>query len=260
MDHSYSSYLLTCAKDDRIILWDTNSPEIVSQLLAGTNSNFDVHWHPKLPGACARYSVGEDSVMEWSGGLYVSPTIAGSRHGGVIAGAWAAMLSLRQDGYLEHTRDIMEASKMIQNGVKDIPELYNVRRPVMTIVDFGSNVIDIFEVNDMLSSKGWHLTVAETQQLQQLLEVPVLRGSGNADQSITEYTVEGYNRLVNDEQRYNRPELSQQHMQLFRSLTDEQKCIYANIMDAVDHDRVLVQKSCEEPTVMVGDAALGIAP
>ncbi|GKG14863.1 sphingosine-1-phosphate lyase, partial [Tanacetum coccineum] len=38
------------------------------------------------------------TVMEWSGGLYVSPTIAGSRHGGVIAGAWAAMLSLRQDG------------------------------------------------------------------------------------------------------------------------------------------------------------------
>ncbi|PWA39647.1 WD40/YVTN repeat-like-containing domain, Ancestral coatomer element 1, Sec16/Sec31 [Artemisia annua] len=76
-----SSYLLTCAKDDRTILWDTNSAEIVSELPAGTNSNFDVHWHPKLPGvisassfhgkigiynievrlACARYSVGEDS-------------------------------------------------------------------------------------------------------------------------------------------------------------------------------------------------------
>ncbi|GJX17530.1 transport protein Sec31 homolog B-like protein isoform X2 [Tanacetum coccineum] len=35
--------------------------QIVAELPAGTNSNFDVHWHPKLPGACARYSVGEDS-------------------------------------------------------------------------------------------------------------------------------------------------------------------------------------------------------
>lgn len=41
--------------------------------------------------------------------------------------------------------------------VKDIPELYIVGRPDMTIVAFASNVIDIFEVNDMLSSKGWHL-------------------------------------------------------------------------------------------------------
>lgn len=34
------------------------------------------------------------AVTEWSGGLYVSPTIAGSRPGGLIAGAWAAMMSL----------------------------------------------------------------------------------------------------------------------------------------------------------------------
>ncbi|GJT99246.1 sphingosine-1-phosphate lyase [Tanacetum coccineum] len=97
-------------------------------------------------------------VMEWSGGLYVSPTITGSRPGGLIAGAWAAMLSLGQEGYLEHTRDIMEASKWIQNSrVKDILELHIVARLDMTIMAFGSNVIYIFEVNDMLSSKGWNL-------------------------------------------------------------------------------------------------------
>ncbi|KAJ0792638.1 putative transcription factor WD40-like family [Helianthus annuus] len=71
-----SAYLLTCAKDNRTICWDTNSAEIVSELPAGTNWNFDVHWYPKLPGvisassfdgkigiynieACPRYGVGE---------------------------------------------------------------------------------------------------------------------------------------------------------------------------------------------------------
>ncbi|KAL8227828.1 hypothetical protein R6Q57_015412 [Mikania cordata] len=71
-----SSYLLTCAKDNRTICWDTNSAEIVSELPAGTNWNFDVHWYPKIPGiisassfdgkigiynieACARYGAGE---------------------------------------------------------------------------------------------------------------------------------------------------------------------------------------------------------
>ncbi|KAI3764275.1 hypothetical protein L2E82_14282 [Cichorium intybus] len=74
---SDSSYLLTCAKDNRTICWDTGSGEIVSELPAGTNWNFDVHWYPKIPGiisassfdgkvgiynieACARYGAGEN--------------------------------------------------------------------------------------------------------------------------------------------------------------------------------------------------------
>ncbi|GER45356.1 transport protein SEC31 [Striga asiatica] len=45
-----SSYLLTCAKDNRTICWDTVSGEIVAELPAGTNWNFDVHWYSKIPG------------------------------------------------------------------------------------------------------------------------------------------------------------------------------------------------------------------
>jgi len=56
------------------------------------------------------------SVTEWTGGLYISPTIAGSRPGGLIAGAWAAMMSLGLNGYLDSTSRIMEVSKKIQRG------------------------------------------------------------------------------------------------------------------------------------------------
>ncbi|KAH6833895.1 dihydrosphingosine phosphate lyase [Perilla frutescens var. hirtella] len=79
-------------------------------------------------------------VTEWTGGLYVSPTIAGSRPGALIAGAWAAMMSLGLEGYLENTRKIMEASKRIEKGVWQIPELFVVGRPDMTLVAFGSNI------------------------------------------------------------------------------------------------------------------------
>ncbi|KAL0421584.1 UNVERIFIED_CONTAM: Sphingosine-1-phosphate lyase [Sesamum latifolium] len=101
------------------------------------------------------------AVTEWTGGLYISPTIAGSRPGGLIAGAWAAMMSLGLEGYLENTRKIMEASKRIEKGVRQIPELFVIGRPDMTIVAFGSNVVDIFEVNDIMSSKGWHLNALQ---------------------------------------------------------------------------------------------------
>ncbi|KAJ4710798.1 Glutamate decarboxylase/sphingosine phosphate lyase [Melia azedarach] len=101
------------------------------------------------------------AVTEWSGGLYVSPTIAGSRPGGLIAGAWAAMMSLGLEGYLENTKAIMEVSKSIQKGIKEIPELFIVGRPDMTIVAIGSDIIDIYEVNDLMSSKGWHLNALQ---------------------------------------------------------------------------------------------------
>ncbi|OWM89786.1 hypothetical protein CDL15_Pgr024534 [Punica granatum] len=101
------------------------------------------------------------AVTEWSGGLYVSPTVAGSRPGGLIAGAWAAMMSLGQEGYLQNTKEIMEASKKIQRGVEEIQELFVVGKPDMTLVAFGSDFLDIFEVNDVMSSKGWHLNALQ---------------------------------------------------------------------------------------------------
>ncbi|XP_010694716.2 protein transport protein SEC31 homolog B isoform X2 [Beta vulgaris subsp. vulgaris] len=53
---SDSSYLLTCAKDNRTICWDTVSGEMVCELPAGTNWNFDVHWYPKIPGVISASS------------------------------------------------------------------------------------------------------------------------------------------------------------------------------------------------------------
>lgn len=36
-----------------------------------------------------------------------------------------------------------------------------IGRPDMTVVAFGSDVIDVFEVNDIMSSKGWHLNALQ---------------------------------------------------------------------------------------------------
>ncbi|CAN1813846.1 Protein transport protein SEC31 homolog B [Linum perenne] len=51
-----SSYLLTCAKDNRTICWNTVTGEIVRELPSGNNWNFDVHWYSKIPGVIAASS------------------------------------------------------------------------------------------------------------------------------------------------------------------------------------------------------------
>lgn len=42
------------------------------------------------------------TVSEWSGGLYISPSMAGSRAGALIAGAWASMMCLGENGEWLH--------------------------------------------------------------------------------------------------------------------------------------------------------------
>lgn len=46
-------------------------------------------------------------------------------------------------------------------SIGEIPELFVVGKPDMTIVAFGSDVLDIFEVNDIMSSRGWHLNALQ---------------------------------------------------------------------------------------------------
>ena len=47
------------------------------------------------------------TTTEWPGGLYFSPTLAGSRPGALSAACWAAMISTGEQGYLEATRRIL---------------------------------------------------------------------------------------------------------------------------------------------------------
>ncbi|WCJ18600.1 hypothetical protein M5689_000937 [Euphorbia peplus] len=70
-----SAYLLTCAKDNRTMCWNTNTGEIVRELPAGTNWNFDVHWYPKIPGVISASSFdGKIGIYNIEGcDRYISP-------------------------------------------------------------------------------------------------------------------------------------------------------------------------------------------
>jgi sphinganine-1-phosphate aldolase len=54
------------------------------------------------------------STAEWPGGIYVSPTIAGSRPGATIAMTWATMLYFGRKGYVQATREIIEVVQYIK--------------------------------------------------------------------------------------------------------------------------------------------------
>ena len=63
------------------------------------------------------------TATEWPGGLYFSPTLAGSRPGALSAAAWAAMVATGEQGYLDATKRILEAAALIRKGIEDTPGL-----------------------------------------------------------------------------------------------------------------------------------------
>jgi glutamate/tyrosine decarboxylase-like PLP-dependent enzyme len=94
---------------------------------------------------------------DWTGGIYISPSMRGTRPGGAIAAAWAAMKHLGEDGYLQLAKIVMDASRKLIDGINQIPELYIVGEPVMSVFSFTSDKIDIYQLGDRLDKKGWHL-------------------------------------------------------------------------------------------------------
>lgn len=48
------------------------------------------------------------AITDWTGGLYISPGFAGSRSGALISTAWAALVYLGRDGYVDITRCMMQ--------------------------------------------------------------------------------------------------------------------------------------------------------
>ncbi|MFX1430013.1 MAG: pyridoxal phosphate-dependent decarboxylase family protein [Promethearchaeota archaeon] len=94
---------------------------------------------------------------DWSGGIYISPSMRGTRPGGAIAAAWAAMNHLGVDGYLNLAKTVMTASKKLIEGINKISELYIIGEPVMSVFSFTSDKIDVYHLGDLLDKKGWHL-------------------------------------------------------------------------------------------------------
>ena len=96
------------------------------------------------------------TASDWPGGLYFSPTFAGSRPGALSAACWAALTSVGEQGYLDATKRILETAAKVKEGIGQIPELRVLGDPLF-VVAFASDSIDVYKVLDFMSNKKWSL-------------------------------------------------------------------------------------------------------
>lgn len=56
------------------------------------------------------------ALADWPGGIYASPSVAGSRSGYIIACCWATMMYYGLEGYVEETGKIIRATRAVADG------------------------------------------------------------------------------------------------------------------------------------------------
>jgi len=97
------------------------------------------------------------TVTDWPGGLYLSPTFAGSRPGALAATCWAAMVSIGEDGYTDAARRILETGARIRDGIAAIPGLSVLGDPLWVIAFGAADGLDIYQVMENMGHRGWSL-------------------------------------------------------------------------------------------------------
>ncbi len=64
---------------------------------------------------------------------------------------------LGEEGYLEINAQVMETAKYLQAGINTIPGLKVLSDPEMSVFAIASDSMDVYEIADELSARGWHL-------------------------------------------------------------------------------------------------------
>lgn len=105
---------------------------------------------------------------DWSGGVYASPSIAGSRPGALIAGCWASMMTVGETGYINSCTEIINATRKFEAAIREHPvisaHMEVIGSPIVSVIAYRSKngAIDIYDIADDLSAKGWHLSALQS--------------------------------------------------------------------------------------------------
>jgi sphinganine-1-phosphate aldolase len=94
---------------------------------------------------------------EWSGGIYATTNITGSRSGLNLAWTWSM---LNYQGYNQlkaQANNIVEHIAKIKSSFANDSDIYIFGDPNVCVVGFGSNTINIYDLSEKMKHLGWNL-------------------------------------------------------------------------------------------------------
>lgn len=94
---------------------------------------------------------------DWNGGIYGSPSFAGTRPGGAIAAAWAVMNYIGEGRYVKMQMNAYRSTRIMMEGVKAIDGLEILGTPDATLFAIASEKYDVHSIADEMSENGWYI-------------------------------------------------------------------------------------------------------
>ncbi len=95
---------------------------------------------------------------DWPGYTMLNSTLQSTKSGGPLAGAWAVLQALGDDGYLELARATFEAVDLIMAGLSAVPGLDPLVGPESTLITLlTGDSCDPFTVCDEMAVRGWYV-------------------------------------------------------------------------------------------------------
>ena len=97
----------------------------------------------------------------WSGGIYGTSNLTGSRSGAVIAMTWATMMACGVNTYEKEAKRISNMVIKLSEAVRNNPHIDVMGEPEVCVVGIGSSYFNIYLLADMLKEKGWSLNLLQ---------------------------------------------------------------------------------------------------
>ena len=74
-----------------------------------------------------------------------------------MAGAWAILNFLGEEGYKKIVREVQEATRKLIDGVNATEDLQVLGEPAMCMFSFKSDTINVYQLADEMNKRGWYI-------------------------------------------------------------------------------------------------------
>lgn len=139
------------------------------EILGVTSISADYHKYGMTPKGSSVIMYHSRDLMKyqyfidenWTGGVYGTSTLLGSKNGNIVALTWAAVMFLGKKTYQENYLKIMDLQKYFLQEVENIPEIFVYGEPKLNIIALGSNQININILGDKIKEAGWSINMIQ---------------------------------------------------------------------------------------------------
>lgn len=99
-------------------------------------------------------------------GIYITPTLSGSRPGSLIALTWATLLWNGKLGYVEKTQRILDAVHILREKLEESNHVEVLGNSILASVVFKTknSKVHVYLLGDLMNELGWNLAYIQKPQ------------------------------------------------------------------------------------------------